>query len=182
MEFYQLFMFLHIVCVIVWLGCGVSLAIMGNSAIQHQDAGATVRIAGGDFALLGKLFAPAAAGALICGLAMTLLAWDFHELWILIGLGGFAISAAFGATVLGPSRDRVSASVGRHGSRSVEAAREAQRFMILARFDIILLVVMVADMVFKPAPDSYATLAAMGAALIAGGVLIWRQTRAIEIL
>lgn len=180
MEFYQPFMFLHIVCVIVWLGSGMATGVLGLAANRRKDAHAIVLAASQHFGLFARLAAPVALGALACGLAMTLLAWDFHELWILIGLAGFAVSAVFGATILAPRRDRVNAAVARQLPNGADLIAEARQLLVLAQFDTILLMVMVADMVFKPAPDSYATLSAMGVALIAGGILVWRQKRMIE--
>lgn len=179
MQFYQLFMFLHIACVIVWLGCGIALFILGSAAILRGDRAAIVSVASRDVASFSRIFGPSALGALLCGLAMTWIAWDFHELWILIGLAGFAFSAVYGATALRQGSDRVSSAIRKYGPDSTLAVAEAQRLLILGRFDTILLMVVVADMVFKPAPDSALTLALLAAALAAGGVAIWRRLHAV---
>jgi hypothetical protein len=179
MQFYQLFMFLHIACVIVWLGCGVALFVLGSAAILRKDRTAIVSVAHRDVATFGRVFGPAALGALLCGLAMTWIAWDFHELWILIGLAGFAVSAVYSATALRQSGDRLSSAVRKYGAESTLAFAEAQRLLILGRFDAILLTVIVADMVFKPSPQSVLTLFLMAAALVAAGFFTWRRLRAI---
>jgi hypothetical protein len=179
MQFYQLFMFLHIACVIVWLGCGVALFILGSAAILRKDRTTIVSVADRDAATFGRIFGPAALGALLCGLAMTWIAWDFHELWILIGLAGFAVSAAYSATALRQCGDRLSSAIHKYGAESTLALAEAQRLLILGRFDTILLTVIVADMVFKPSPQNALTLGLMAAALAAGGFVTWRRLRAI---
>jgi hypothetical protein len=110
---------------------------------------------------------------------MTWIAWDFHELWILIGLAGFAVSAAYSATALRQCGDRLSSAIHKYGAESTLALAEAQRLLILGRFDTILLTVIVADMVFKPSPQNALTLGLMAAALAAGGFVTWRRLRAI---
>jgi uncharacterized membrane protein len=179
MQFYQLFMFLHIACVIVWLGCGIALLILGSSAMGRKDKAAVVTVASRDIAIFSRVFGPAALGALLCGLAMTWIAWDFHELWILIGLAGFLVSAVLGATLFRQGSDKLSSAIRKYGPESTLASAEAQRLLIWGRFDSVLLAVVVADMVFKPAPDSVVTLALMAAALVGGGLATWRRLRSI---
>lgn len=179
MQFYQLFMFLHIACVIVWLGCGVTLLILGAAATARKDKAVIVSVASRDVATLTQIFGPAALGALLCGLAMTWIAWDFQTLWILIGLAGFAISAVYGATVIRQASNRLSSAIRKYGPESTLATAEAQRLLVIGRFDTILLTVIVADMVFKPDPASTPTLALMAAALIAGGFMTWRGAQSV---
>jgi hypothetical protein len=110
---------------------------------------------------------------------MTWIAWDFHELWILIGLAGFLVSAVLGATLFRQGSDKLSSAIRKYGPESTLASAEAQRLLIWGRFDSVLLAVVVADMVFKPAPDSVVTLALMAAALVGGGLATWRRLRSI---
>jgi uncharacterized membrane protein len=179
MQFYQLFMFLHIACVIVWLGSGLTLLILGAAAVARKDTATIVSVASRDVAILTRIFGPAALGALLCGLAMTWIAWDFQTLWILIGLAGFAVSAVYGATVIGRASNRLSSAIRKYGPESTLASAEARRLLVIGRFDTILLAVIVADMVFKPEPDSAPTLALMAAALIVGGFITWRSARSV---
>jgi uncharacterized membrane protein len=179
MQFYQFFMFLHIACVIVWLGSGLTLLILGTAATARKDMAAIVSVADRDVATLSRIFGPAALGALICGLAMTWIAWDFHTLWILIGLAGFAISAVYGATVLRQAGNRLSSAVRKYGPESTLAVSEARRLLVMGRFDVILLTVIVADMVFKPDPQSASTLGLMAAVLVIGGFMTWRGAQSV---
>jgi hypothetical protein len=179
MQFYQLFMFLHIACVIVWLGSGLTLLILGAAASARRDWAAIVSIASRDVATLTRIFGPAALGALLCGLAMTWIAWDFQTLWILIGLAGFAASAAYGATVIRRASNQLSSAIRKYGPESTLATAEAQRLLVIGRFDTILLAVIVADMVFKPDFESTPTLALMVAVLIIGGFMTWRGARSV---
>ena len=179
MQFYQLFMFLHIACVVVWLGSGLTLLILGAAAVARRDTAAIVSVASRDVAVLTRIFGPAALGALLCGLAMTWIAWDFQTLWILIGLAGFAVSAVYGGTVIRQASDRLSSAIRKYGPESTLASAEARRLLVIGRFDTILLAVIVADMVFKPDFESASTLALMAAALVIGGFMTWRDAQSV---
>jgi uncharacterized membrane protein len=179
MQFYQLFMFLHIACVIVWLGSGVTLLILGAAAVARKDKAAIVSVASRDVATLTRIFGPAALGALLCGLAMTWIAWDFQTLWILIGLAGFAVSAVYGAAVIRQASNRLSSAIRKYGPESTLASAEAQRLLVIGRFDTIVLAVIVADMVFKPDPGSVPTLLLMAVALLIGGFTTWRGAQSV---
>jgi hypothetical protein len=179
MQFYQLFMFLHIACVVVWLGSGLTLLILGAAAVARRDKASVVAVASRDVATLTRIFGPAALGALLCGLAMTWIAWDFQTLWILIGLAGFAASAIYGGTVIRQASNRLSSAIRKYGPESTLAAAEAQRLLVIGRFDTILLTVVVADMVFKPDFESVPTLALMAAVLVVGGFMTWRGAQSV---
>ncbi len=179
MRFYQLFMFLHVACVIVWLGCAVSLTIRTFAAERTHDHAAVTGIVDDAFGVFDRVFALAATGALLFGLVLTWLAWDFRELWIDIGLAGFAASAGIGAVVLSGRKSRLLDASARHGAHSRPAIREARQFLAIAQLDTLILAVMVADMVFKPEADNVPALAAMAAAVILGAVAVWRRLRQI---
>jgi hypothetical protein len=110
---------------------------------------------------------------------MTWIAWDFQTLWILIGLAGFAVSAVYGAAVIRQASNRLSSAIRKYGPESTLASAEAQRLLVIGRFDTILLAVIVADMVFKPDPGSVPTLLLMAVALIIGGFMTWRGAQSV---
>lgn len=177
MQFYQLFMFLHVACVIVWLGCATSLSIRTFAALRAGDDDAAMGIIHDASTIFDKVFGAAAGGALVCGLVMTWLAWDFRELWIDIGLAGFAASGFVGAFVLSARKKRLQEISARDGVRSETAFREARQLLVLAQLDTLFLWVVVADMVLKPQIDSFPTLATMAAAIVLGIIAIVRRVR-----
>lgn len=180
MQFYQLFMFIHVACVIIWLGCAFSLSWRGEIALQRGDEEGLIAVVNDAFGIFDRVFGPTATGALIGGLVMTWLAWDFRELWILVGLGGFAVSAIYGVMVVSAQKKELDGFVARHGVRSPAAIRQMRRLLIAAQFETLVLFVVVADMIFKPQPDSAITLAIMASAVIAGGWTVWRRVRAVN--
>src|SRR3954449_12014993 len=94
MSRYELLLFGHVVCVILWVGGGSLFHILGFRAERTDDNEAIERIFK-DLAFLGtRLFLPSSLLVLVFGL---LLVWDsdfwsFSQLWIALGLAGFAIT------------------------------------------------------------------------------------------
>lgn len=91
---YELLLFLHVVFVIPWVGAGTLFHILGYRAERAGDDAAVERIFK-DLAALGTtFFLPSSLLALVFGL---LLLWDsevwsFSQLWIVLGLAGFALT------------------------------------------------------------------------------------------
>jgi hypothetical protein len=140
---YELFLFLHIACVSVWLGSGTALAVLSFRAPIVELA-----------EWLGpRVFGPASLGSLAFGLALVFDGhWTFSPLWIQLGLGAFALSTIVNAGLRlpvirrnPPDRDR--------------------KLRALAALDLTVLFLASADMVAKPTGDDVATLAVGGAIL-----------------
>jgi hypothetical protein len=175
MEYYRLFTFLHVACVIVWLGCGLSLTIRAMAAERRNDDAALIGVVEDGSNIFGKIFGMAAGGALVFGLILTWLAWSFTDLWIIIGLLAVVTSAGIGMFVVGGRSHRLQAMVERDGGYSPAAISEARQITAIARFDIVIFTIVVADMVFKPSPDSTVILTAMAVVLVAGALAVWRR-------
>ena len=177
MEYYQLFTFLHVACVIVWLGCGLSLTIRAASAERRNDDRALIGVVEDAFNIFGKVFGMAAGGALVFGLILAWLAWSFTDLWIIIGLLSFATMAGIGMFVMRVREQRLMAIVKRDGGYSPAALNEARQITAIAQFDTVIFAIVVADMVFKPSPDSTVILTAMAIVLIVGALAVWRRVQ-----
>src|SRR5919197_2307247 len=81
---YELFLFLHVACVIAWLGSGTALAVLSFRTPIVELA-----------EWLGpRVFGPASLGSLAFGFALVFEGdWTFSPLWIQLGLGAFALAA-----------------------------------------------------------------------------------------
>jgi len=165
MSTYELFLFLHVASVIVWLGAGTTLAVLWLS----PDSVLRARV-GELGAWLGpRLFAPASLGALAFGLVLVQKgSWTFHPLWIKLGLAAFATSFVLNAGV----RARLLRRLER------DPVGVGKRLAALARFEIAVLYLTVADMVAKPTTADVWTLAVLGGilALVAASSLLGLRT------
>jgi hypothetical protein len=96
---YQLFLFLHIVSVILWLGAGTVLGVLW----LHPDPALRERIGSLGKWLGPRVFAPGAFGALAFGLVLVHQgSWTFHPLWVKLGLTAFVVSFVINAAIRAP--------------------------------------------------------------------------------
>jgi hypothetical protein len=158
---YQLFLFLHIVSVILWLGAGTVLGVLW----LHPDPALRERIGSLGEWLGPRVFAPGAFGALAFGLVLVHQgSWSFHPLWVKLGLTAFAVSFVINAAIRAPLVRRFERAPRRIG-RVLSA---------LALFELAVLYLTVADMALKPTGSDLAFLvpAASILALLAANVLL----------
>jgi hypothetical protein len=148
MTAYELFLFLHIACVVAWVGAGTTLALLSMRMPISESA-----------EWLGpRLFGPSSLGALAFGIALVFKGnWTFAPLWIQLGLAAFALSTLLNVGVRLPLHRRLEGD-------PVGVQRNLAR---LARVELTLLYLTVADMVIKPSSSDPVVLA-VGGALLAG--------------
>lgn len=176
---YELFLFLHIVFAIVWLGAGTTVQFLVVRAQRAGHPAELGRIAAINEWLTPRLFIPSSLLVLLFGIALVLEGpWSFGELWILIGLGGYAASFLAGILLLAPTAKRLEAALEAAGPHSPDAKRLADRLTVAGRVELTLLYVVVADMAFKPTADNVGTLVGFAAAIAAAALLFgWLQGR-----
>jgi uncharacterized membrane protein len=173
MDTYAFVKFLHVAFVIVWLGGGLCLVLLGARANRANDTADLAKIIQFVIAMAKRVFVPSALAALIFGLIMAWMQGWFGFLWVIIGLGGFALTFGIGIAVLTPRSEKLGAMIAKDGVTPavVEQSREILR---IAQFDMAMLFVVVADMVLKPAPENYIVLVIMALAVVAAGVVFLR--------
>ena len=123
----------------------------------------------GHMGALGKtLFVPASFATFVFGLAMVFAAgWSFAELWVILGLAGFAATFLTGILVLEPRGKKIGAMLARDGVTAAAIA-EGRKLVTVSRIDYVILFLVVADMALKPTPADIGVLAAMAAVLLFG--------------
>jgi len=175
---YDLLLFLHIAAAIIWLGSGFLLHVLVWRAERADDASALMATLRDMGALGNILFVPASLATFAFGLAMVFVAgWSFTDLWIVLGLAGYATTFAIGFFLLKPRGDAIGAIVARDGI-SPEAVAKARQLVVIGRIDAVVLFLVVAVMALKPTTDDIATLAGLAAALVVGVVLSFTMARA----
>jgi uncharacterized membrane protein len=139
----------HILGAMVWVGGGVMLVSAARRARASQDPASI-----GDFArslaYLGpRVLAPSVIAVLVFGVWMVLdsSAWDFGQAWVLAAIGLFGLTFVVGAVYL----SRVALRLVRATATDDPTARELlDRWIATYAIVIVLLVITVWDMVFKP--------------------------------
>lgn len=178
---YDLYLLGHILAAILWLGGGFMLLLTGVRAQRANDQEGLRRAASTTAALGATYFIPASLAVLVFGLLMVFDGpWDFDQLWIILGLLGYAATFLTGLLIIKPTSERIDRLVGEAGGKLTATARaETERLLTLARIDYIVLFLVVVDMVVKPTADDVGTLVVMAAALAAGIAWVLARARAI---
>jgi uncharacterized membrane protein len=165
MTWYEFLMFVHIAAAICWVGAGFLMVVLALRAERHDDEVAIKRILD-DNAFLGtRLFIPASLVVFVAGLLLTIDGpWEFSQLWIVIGLIGYASTFVTGAGFLKPRGDRIAEAIERDGGRLTPTTlADTKRLLAIARIDYVTLTLVVFDMAVKPTGDDVGVLIAMAA-------------------
>jgi len=150
-NWYSIFKWIHVTVAVFWVGGGLTLTILGLRAERMKDAREIVTVAQQAAFVGEKLFAPAGLVVLLMGIGMVVhqdLGWG--HFWIIAGLIGYAATFATGIGVLAPLAKKIERSAQANGPEHPETIALIQRILLVARVDIAVLLLVVADMTLKP--------------------------------
>ena len=144
--------YLHILAAMIWVGTSIYLQV---TATRLSRAGDPERLAtfAKDSEFTGtRLIMPSTIALLLLGIALVAYSpvYAFTQLWILLAFAGFAATFVTGAFVIGPTSGRIGGLLEREGPASPEAQALIRRIFVVSRVDLVVLLLVVADMVFKP--------------------------------
>jgi len=150
-SWYVTFKAVHVGFAAIWIGGGFLLTVLGLIAERQNDPDELAAVAR-QAALVGeKLFSPAAGIVLLAGIAMMINTdWGWNHFWIVAGLVGFASTFVTGIGVLAPRSKKLHALMQTAGPLAPETQAEIKSILLIARFDIAVLLLVVVDMVVKP--------------------------------
>jgi uncharacterized membrane protein len=137
---------------IVWVGGAITLQILAIRVMGQNDPVKLASFAGETEFIGTRVFTPASLMLLILGIWMVIdePAWTFGQFWILAGLGMFAFSFVSGAFYLGPQSGRLKKLYEAEGPSAPAAPAIIRRLFLISRIELVLMVLIVADMVMKP--------------------------------
>jgi uncharacterized membrane protein len=153
-HWYAVFRVVHVAVAVFWVGGGLLLTVLGLRAERSDDPAELATLARQAAFAGEKLFAPAGLLVLLMGIAMMingaggLLQWG--KFWVIAGLVGYALTFVTGITVLAPLAKKVDALLTAEGPAAPATQEAITRILLVARFDIAVLLLVVADMVTKP--------------------------------
>jgi uncharacterized membrane protein len=176
---YDLYLSIHILAAVAWVGGGFVTITLGAWAMSARDDNAIEYVVGAAGKLGKRLFIPASLVVVAMGILMVADGpWSFSYLWIVLGLLGFVTTAITGAAILGPTSERISAMIERDGF-TAQARTESERLLTLARLDYVVMFLVIFDMVVKPTGDDTGVLVFMALFLLVGWGLILMRARAL---
>jgi len=101
MTFYELLLFVHILAAAIWFGAGFLFHVLAHRADRTQDTVAMRRLLEDAAVLSNQLFVPASLVVVLAGVLLVIDGpWSFGELWIVLGLLGYAATFATGVLVI----------------------------------------------------------------------------------
>ena len=150
-SWYFTFKAVHVSFAAIWIGGGFLLTVLGLVAERQNDA-EQLAVVARQAAMVGeKLFSPAAGIVLLAGIAMMINTnWGWGHFWITAGLIGFASSFVTGIAVLAPRSKRLHELMQTAGPTAPETQAAIKSILLIARFDMAVLLLVLVDMVVKP--------------------------------
>ena len=170
MDWYLAFKFLHVAAAIIWIGGAFIMIMFGVKAERSRNdaelVGAVRQIAWA----AERIYVPSSMATLVFGLIATWLGALWGDLWVILGLVGVASTIGMGILVLTPRAKKAEAGFAAGGATpSVVAV--SRELLTIAKFDLVLLFTVVADMVLKPQLSDWALLVVMAIILLAAAAL-----------
>ena len=153
-HWFALFKWIHVSVAFFWVGGGILLTVLGLKAEASSDPNEIVTLARWSAWVGERLFAPAGGVVLAMGIAMLIhggdpiIAWG--KFWVIVGLIGYAVSMVLGMAVLSPQAKRIHELSDEKGATAPETLAAIRRILLIARFDVAILLIVVADMITKP--------------------------------
>ncbi len=147
---YQLWLYVHIVCAVIWVGGAVYAQLLAIRVERSEDPTDLPRLGRHVEALGNRVFAPAAVLLLISGAVMTAQAWGFGQVWIIAAIALWVISAVAGAVYVAPRAKRAVQLFESEGPTSPAARMMIGRLFLVSRLELLSFAVALALMAFKP--------------------------------
>jgi len=179
MDWYSIVKFLHIMSATLWVGGGFALMLLAMRAERAGNIQGTLQAMRATGELGNTFFAPMSMLTLAFGLIMCWFWVGFSELWIIIGLAGYATTFCIGMFMFKPTADRMGQMIARDGITPA-ALGHGQRILNAARFDYSVMLVIIADMALKPTKHDVVVLACMVLVLVAGATLALGRPRRLR--
>jgi uncharacterized membrane protein len=148
---YNTLKFLHVLSAVVWVGSGIFVQLQA-SRLRKLDLARLASFAK-DLEFWGRrFFAPASLSTGVLGVALVLYSpvLGFSTTWIWLGLVGFGLTFITGAFFIGPTSGKLGKIVEVRPPDDPEVQAAITRILTISRIDQLVLVLVIADMVFKP--------------------------------
>lgn len=179
MDLYTVFKLLHVLTAIAWVGGGLTLLASAIFNVRDNGPASAIRSSQLTGSLAVRWFLPASGLTFVFGLIAAVLGNLWGEAWVILGLAGFASTFLTGHFVLRVKAEKMGALM--NGGREDEAVAEGLGLLRVSKFDYTVILLVVADMVLKPAWSDIVTIGAMAAILAAAAyTFVFREQATAE--
>jgi uncharacterized membrane protein len=150
-NWYLVFKSIHVLAAIVWLGGGAVITVLAWRAKRVRDNVQLLQIGKQAEWLSTRVFVPASLVVLAMGFVlMHKGGWAYGSFWALFGLIAWGVSFVVGAAFLGPEAGKLARLIETKGPEDPAALARVNRIIAVARTDVVLILLVAADMVAKP--------------------------------
>jgi uncharacterized membrane protein len=150
-SWYGVFKAIHVLAAIIWLGGGATITVLAWQAQRTKDNAQLLQIGKHAEWLSMRVFVPAALVVVAMGFVLMHKGdWGYGHFWTLVGLIAWGISFVVGAAFLGPESGRLAKLFEAKGAEDPEVLARLNRIISVARVDVVLILLVAADMVAKP--------------------------------
>jgi uncharacterized membrane protein len=150
-HWYAVFKLIHVALAVFWVGGGLALTVIALRAERVQDPLEMAMIAKQAAFIGERFFAP--AGLVVLAMGITMVVNDhigFGTTWVDIGLAGYAVTFTTGIGFLSPRAKRIAQLLDTKGPAASETQAAIRQILLIARIDVGVLLLVVADMLLKP--------------------------------
>lgn len=147
---YETLLFVHVITAIAWVGSGLSFHVLGLRARTGEPFGRPVIARQAE--MLSSFYPVMAVLVLLSGIGLVLVVdgYGFTTPWIVVALVGWLASSVYGGTVISRRAAAHATAFDERGAADPATVAAADAFFSAASLDLIILVVVVADMTIKP--------------------------------
>jgi uncharacterized membrane protein len=150
-SWYLVFKSVHVLAAIVWLGGGATIALLAWRAQRSKDNVHLLQLARQAEWLSLRVFVPSSLVVVAMGFVLMHNGhWGYGNFWPLFGLIAWGVSFIVGATFLGPESGRLGRLIESKGPDDPDVIARVNRIIAVARTDVVLVLLIAADMVAKP--------------------------------
>lgn len=149
---YDTLKWLHVMAAIAWIGSGLFVQYYATSLRRGNEWQRLAAFARDLEKASKQLFIPASGVVLVMGVLMVAYApfVGIKETWVWLGLVGYAATFVTGAFFIGPTAVKLGKMVEAEGPDAPGVRPLMARIFTISRIDRVVLLLVVADMVFKP--------------------------------
>jgi uncharacterized membrane protein len=150
-NWYLVFKSIHVLAATIWLGGGAMITVLAWRAQRAKDYVQLLQIGRQAEWLSTRVFVPMSLVVLAMGFVLMHKGqWGYGHFWTLFGLIAWGVSFVVGAAFLGPESGKLVRLVETKGPEDPETQARLNRIIAVSRTDVVVILLIAADMVAKP--------------------------------
>lgn len=141
----------HVLAAVIWVGGAVAIHVLARRTLRRGDSAEICAFSKEINTVAMRLFAPTSLVLLIAGAFLVNEAgYDFSDLFVALGLGGWVISFLVGIGYYGPQHRRLQALLAERGPEDPGVIANVRSAVMVNGVELLILVLVVIDMTWKP--------------------------------